>query len=351
MEDLYIEAGDYIRKNRELHAESIIDLHTSLLEEKSSKKRQSDLELYHRGILFNLSFLAESISFSEPAIYDSALDWGKKYLTTNNVTLQSLIDLQDTIKKFYQEEAPPDINKIITDHIEDSFKILQEAFEQDQTRLNKDSTLHKESIAYLNSLLNAEKESAYKLIMNLLDKGTSIKDIYLQIFEPVQKELGVLWQKGKISVAQEHYSTAVTQLIMSRLYDYLFEVKKNNNIFIGACTKGELHEIGLRMISDLLELNGWNTYFLGANVPPDGIIEILLEKEAEVIGLSATMSYNLSEVRKVIELIRSSKECKDLKIIVGGNAFNSSEKIWKKTGADYYASGAEEAVSLICNIV
>jgi methanogenic corrinoid protein MtbC1 len=138
---------------------------------------------------------------------------------------------------------------------------------------------------------------------------------------------------------------------MSRFYDYLFEVEKNNNIFVGACISGELHEIGLRMISDLLELNGWNTYYLGANMPGDSIIKTLIEKQAEVIGLSATMAYNLNEVSKIIGLIRSSKECKDLKIIVGGNAFNDSGKIWKKTGADYYANGADEAVSLICNIV
>jgi methanogenic corrinoid protein MtbC1 len=351
MEDLYIKAGDYIRKNLERHAESITDLHTSLLEDKSLKTLQHDLELYYRGVLFNLSFLAESISFSEPVIYDNALDWGKKYLTKNNITLQSIISVQDIIKKFYQKEAPPDIKKIITDHIENSLKIFQKAIAQESTKLNKESKYYKESLSYLNYLLNAEKESAYKLIMGLLDKGTSIKDIYLQIFEPVQKELGVLWQKGKITVAQEHYSTAVTQMIMSSFYEYLFEVEKSNNIFVGACTRGELHEIGLLMISDLLELNGWNTYYLGANVPGDSIVDILVEKEADVIGLSATMSYNLSEARKIIELIKSSKECKDLKIIVGGNAFNDSEKIWKKTGADYFAIGAEEAVSLICKML
>jgi methanogenic corrinoid protein MtbC1 len=62
------------------------------------------------------------------------------------------------------------------------------------------------------------------------------------------------------------------------------------------------------------------------------------------------MTYNLNEIKRVIDLIKSSKECEDIKIIVGGYGFNNSKEIWKDVGSDYFAPGAEKAVSIITSL-
>ena len=153
------------------------------------------------------------------------------------------------------------------------------------------------------------------------------------------------------SVAQEHYSTAVTQLTMSQLYGYIFQTTKQDDVFVGACAKGELHEIGLRMLSDLLEIEGWYTYYLGANVPADSIVSTLVDTGARMVGLSGTMAYHLDEIKNIINSIRNSEECRETKIIVGGYIFNNSDYLWKSVGADYYAKDAVEATSVIKNLV
>lgn len=94
-----------------------------------------------------------------------------------------------------------------------------------------------------------------------------MKSIYLEVLQPVQREIGNLWQTNEVSVAQEHYCTAATQLIMGRLYPYLHLAPRNGKRVVVACVGGELHEVGARMVADILEMEGWDSYYLGANTP------------------------------------------------------------------------------------
>ena len=97
--------------------------------------------------------------------------------------------------------------------------------------------------------------------------GVKITDLYLQVFQRCQREIGRLWQLNHVTVAQEHYCTAATQLVMAQFYPYLFSRPKDGRRLVATSVAGELHEVGLRIVTDLFEANGWNTAYFGANVP------------------------------------------------------------------------------------
>ena len=59
---------------------------------------------------------------------------------------------------------------------------------------------------------------------------------------------------------------------------------------IAVCVGNELHEIGMRMVADFFELSGWDSVFLGSNIPNQMIIEQLLENKTHVLAVSATPS-------------------------------------------------------------
>ena len=177
--------------------------------------------------------------------------------------------------------------------------------------------------------------------------GIGLKDVYLHVFQPCQQELGRLWHTGRISVAQEHFCTAATQLIMSRLYPLVFDSDKKGLRCVAACVSGELHELGIRMVSDFLEMEGWDTYYLGANSPVSGILSAIEEKRAGLLAISSTMAYHLEMVRGLIESLRSDPRGAGVKIMVGGYPFNRVKDLWRMVGADGYAGSAEEAVAVV----
>ena len=192
-------------------------------------------------------------------------------------------------------------------------------------------------------LVACERHAAGSLILDAVESGMAIRDVYLQVFQPCQRELGRLWQSGQITAAQEHYCTAATQLIMSQLAPRLFTTERNGRRAVVACVAGETHEVGTRMVADLLELAGWDTIYLGGNVPVRGVVQTLVEHRVDLLAASATMTYHLPAVIDLIAAVRAEPACSGVKVMVGGRLFDAEPGLWQRVGADGHAADAGDA--------
>jgi methanogenic corrinoid protein MtbC1 len=160
-----------------------------------------------------------------------------------------------------------------------------------------------------------------------------------------------LWQLNEVSIAKEHYCTSVTQLIMSQLYKYILNSEKKNKTCITTCVGDELHELGIRMIADLLEMEGWDTEHLGANMPIKDIVNEVENKQVDILAISVTIISNIGEAKKLIKRIKNNKKIKNTKIAVGGYAFNINKDLWKEVGADGYAKDLKGAIDLSSSLL
>ena len=134
--------------------------------------------------------------------------------------------------------------------------------------------------------------------MDAIEKDTPIKSIYLNVFQQSQYEIGRLWLENKISVAKEHFCSAATQQIMSQIYPLIFAQQRIGQSFVAANVGGELHEIGIRMVADFFEMDGWDTYYLGANAPASSIIAAIKENNATMVAVNRIIK-NANAIKKV----------------------------------------------------
>ena len=199
---------------------------------------------------------------------------------------------------------------------------------------------------YLDALLAADRGAARRLIFDAVDDGESLQSIYLDVFQPALYEVGRRWEINEITVADEHFCTAATQLIMSELYPRIFEQPRCGRSLIAASVSGELHEIGIRMVCDLFEMNGWDAYYVGANTPADAVVSTAASRGMDVLGVSATMQQHVDRVAQLIEAVNRNPELSDLRIMVGGQPFNESPELWRQIGAHGCADRADHAVEL-----
>jgi methanogenic corrinoid protein MtbC1 len=199
---------------------------------------------------------------------------------------------------------------------------------------------------YLDALLRVQRDVASRMIIKAVKDGIKVEDIYIHVFESSQHEVGRLWQNNQITVAQEHFCTAATQMIMSQLYPYIFSSDKIGLTLVAACVAGEMHEMGVRMVADLFEMEGWDTYYLGANTPAESIIDTIIQLNADVIAISASIHYNVGAVKELVDQIRKSEDTSHIKILVGGRPFVLAPDLWKKVGADGCPSNAIESITL-----
>jgi methanogenic corrinoid protein MtbC1 len=184
------------------------------------------------------------------------------------------------------------------------------------------------------------------LILDAAQEGTRVQDLYLHVFQPVQREVGRLWQMNRLSIAQEHYVTAATQLVMSQLYPRIFATARVGRCLVATCVGGELHEIGVRMVADLFEMAGWDSYYLGANTPVQGVLEASRERQADVLAISATLTMHVGQVRALIERVRATEVGRRTAVLVGGYPFLLSPELWRRVGADGFAPDAGQAVQV-----
>jgi methanogenic corrinoid protein MtbC1 len=73
-------------------------------------------------------------------------------------------------------------------------------------------------IEYLDNILTGKRNDALNLILDAFHSGYPIPGIYMDIFQESLYEIGRLWESNKITVADEHLGTAITQFVMSNLY-------------------------------------------------------------------------------------------------------------------------------------
>ena len=145
-------------------------------------------------------------------------------------------------------------------------------------------------------------------------------------------------------MAQEHFVTAATQLIMSQLYPHIFASDRVGRTMVATGVTDDLHEIGVRMVCDFFEMEGWDTYYLGANMPAEAVVAAASERDADLVAISVTLGVHLDRVRETVRAVREDPATSATKIMVGGLPFILDEKLWQDVGADGYAIDAAGAV-------
>jgi MerR family transcriptional regulator, light-induced transcriptional regulator len=95
------------------------------------------------------------------------------------------------------------------------------------------------------------------------------------------------------------------------------------------------------MCADLLELAGWQTWYLGANMPAMSIIEITREKKAQLLILSMCLPIKGAELRELIAMVRNQLGG-TVKIIIGGYSISADPVYAASFGADASAADAGE---------
>lgn len=174
-----------------------------------------------------------------------------------------------------------------------------------------------------NALINLETQEANQLA-DLAFTLYDYEDVFHHILVKVLYKVGDEWEKGAISVAQEHFSS---QFILNRCSQFLRVLPSNPTLpkVLAFCPEGEHHQIGLMIFSLFLKKKGHDVVYLGPNTPLEGLTDLIKLKIISVVAISMT---NPDPVDKVEEWIFSClKTNSSLKFIIGGSCVHGCPKI------------------------
>ena len=307
-------------------------------------------KIIYRDTRYNVDFLYTSYVLGEDKIIEDYAAWLYQLLAsifknrTSSETKDYVIAHFDKIKKgildTIEQEKQVELLRLLELAVESVKKETLSKGEEELEKTAGASHYEDEIHQYLDSLFQKNTRNSLYLIQQFINQGIPLNDIYVEILSESMRRIGEMWHTARITVDTEHYCTSVTQMAMTQMYPMLFSRKRKNKTILCACPGMELHEMGARMVADLFENEGWDSIYLGAAVPEDALLDAIRTNAPDLVALSVTMPQYLITCKEVVDVIRA--EFPDLRIAVGGKAFNSTHQIWKKWPVDIYTNDARE---------
>ncbi|MFC1748450.1 B12-binding domain-containing protein [Pseudomonadota bacterium] len=198
---------------------------------------------------------------------------------------------------------------------------------------------------FTHALVTSNHVAASDVVLQAMNKGISLVDVSIGIVQPAMYEVGRRWQVNQLTVAQEHLATAITQNVLAKAYGQAEFKAPVNRRAMFACIETNHHGLGLRMVSDAFEIEGWGVDYLGANTPTDSLIQMLDNTQVDLLGLSASMHDQVIALGDAIDKLKSELGSKCPPIAIGGLPLNLIPGLAQRFNADTWFPDAKAAAA------
>ncbi len=201
------------------------------------------------------------------------------------------------------------------------------------------------------SIVNLDKDKAISLAKKAIDENMNLLDVVEKGFGAGIRRIGDLWDEGEFFLPELMLGGNIVQESMELLLPHLKANKEDitSGKVVIATIEGDIHSIGKTIVATMLSANGFEVYDLGADVSAEKIIRTALEKNANIIGVSALLTTTMIGQKKLIETLKERGIRDKFKVILGGAPVT---KNWvNECQADGYADNAIEAVKLIKKLI
>lgn len=129
--------------------------------------------------------------------------------------------------------------------------------------------------AFKMAMMNFDQVLFFKTYSNLLSEK-SFREIFYEVMIPLMNEIGLLWQSGTITPAQEHFISSLIKqkLLVNTEKIQVLEPTRTDKVFVLFLPENEIHELGLMYLNYEILLHGYKTIYLGESVPMESLKDL-----------------------------------------------------------------------------
>jgi methanogenic corrinoid protein MtbC1 len=195
------------------------------------------------------------------------------------------------------------------------------------------------------TLADLKEKEALKIVEDRLKAGEDP----LKILDDARRALEIVGKRfsdGEYFIPDLVYSGEILKQITDRVKPKLAkaaEVKRLGKVVMGTVA-GDIHDIGKDIVVFMLDVNGFEVFDLGVNVPAEKFLDTIKKTGSKVVGLSGFLTLAFDSMKETVEAIKKAGLRDKVKIMIGGGQIDDQVKGF--TGADAYGKDAMEAVKL-----
>lgn len=202
-----------------------------------------------------------------------------------------------------------------------------------------------EKLSLSDCIIKGLKDRAFHSACEALETREPMEIISGELV-PALDTVGAGFEKGAMFLPQLLMSAEAAGAAFEAIKQHLQKAgiqREPKGTVVLATVEGDIHDIGKNIVRALLENYGYEILDLGKNVPPEAVVEAVVQTHAPIVGLSALMTTTVPSMEKTIALLR--REAPWCKIMVGGAVL--TQEYAEKIGADFYGKDAMQAVAYV----
>ena len=200
-----------------------------------------------------------------------------------------------------------------------------------------------------NAIYKGQKKRLMEAIERALEQGADAGDIIGGPLVAGMEKIGIDFSEGRAFVPEMLISAKCMDVATARLKPLMrSEAKASGRVVIGT-VKGDMHDIGQKLVTIMMEGAGLTVFDLGVDVPSEKFIEVAIREKCDIIALSSLLTTSMLNMKDVIRLAEEAGIRDKVKIMIGGAPV--SQSFCDQIGADAYtkdaAAAARKAVEML----
>ena len=175
---------------------------------------------------------------------------------------------------------------------------------------------------FVAAVLTMREEDATRVVDTAMAAGLGWKELYLRVFAPALVQVGDMWEREELSVADEHLITAIVHRLLHRL-SLSLPVAPHTDAptAVVACVEGELHTLGGRMVADFLLAQGWRVWYLNGSLPLEDLLDAVNRHLPDGVVLCISAVEHADSLARTVERLHRWRGEQPLPLIVAGGRY------------------------------
>lgn len=217
------------------------------------------------------------------------------------------------------------------------------------TEDQKNSLKHLREV-FLGALLAGNELQLQSIVNQMIQTNVGIDIIYSQVFCDAMERIGQMYANKEIDESVEHLASSQIERLLAYASNHYQPIRRKPFRALVGCVEGNWHTLGVRMIADTLKTEGWEVYFLGANVPTKSFVNMVERQKPHLVIVACTMEEHFAETQKLTQLLQEHKkrqtDCQ-FQIVIGGNYFIHNPEALKTVQTDWHAVDINAFMKLV----
>lgn len=194
-------------------------------------------------------------------------------------------------------------------------------------------------------VIRGDFTSSKSLTQKMIDGGVDPLAIINEGLMAGMNVVGVRFKAGEMFVPEVMMSAKAMSTGIELVKPLIADgnMPTAGKVVIGT-VKGDLHDIGKKLVTMMLESSGFVIIDLGVDVAPEKFVKAVQEHKPQVVGMSALLTTTMLNMKNTIDAFKAAGLRESVKVVIGGAPVTQS--FADQIGADGYAPDAASATEL-----